>query len=197
MLWEKGLEKGQENSVLYLGPGAGAARWRVRGGERGTARGEAGLRCKVRAEAWGAVAAQMVRWSAHSSTFILCHSTAHGDSRVLHISLLINHIPSQPDLQLSVHHFIQLLNYLHNSFSTLAEEMCADRAAVGVRGRCDMTSTFPKAFPDPELQRRERFPAASNPDTLPCWAGALQTQKLTSQKSRSVTETWQWPACTH
>ena len=135
------------------------AKWRVRGGEAWGAGGrERRGRTEVQAgaEVWGAAAAQTVRWSARTCMFVLCHS--------LHISLLINHIPSQPDLQLSVCRFIQLLKYVRNCFCTLAEEMCTDQAGVGVRGGCDITPAFPKVLPDPELQNRERFPASSSPD---------------------------------
>lgn len=70
----RGLKRGRK-TVQYLGPGAGAEKWRVRGGGAGGAERRGRTEVQVRAEAWGAAAAQTVRWSARMCMFILCHST--------------------------------------------------------------------------------------------------------------------------
>lgn len=69
----------------------------------------------------------------------------------LHVSLLINHIPSQPHLQLSICPVVELWECVHNFFCSLANQMCTDQTGVGVRGGCDITPTLPKSLPDPEL----------------------------------------------
>lgn len=43
-------------------------------------RGRTGV--QLRAEVWGAAAAQTVRWSAHMCVCVLCHSTVQSDSLV-------------------------------------------------------------------------------------------------------------------
>lgn len=77
---------------------------------------------------------------------------------LLRVGLLIR----QPDLQLSLRLFMQLLERVINSFCTSAVQMSTDQAAES-EGGCDVAPAFPKALPDAELQKRERFPTASCP----------------------------------
>lgn len=95
MLWEKGLEKGQENPVQNLGPRAGAAKWRVRGG------GERGEQGDVGGGAGQGSGEQLQRRPGDGVHTRVCSFCATAPCTLtalfLHVSLLINHIPSQPD----------------------------------------------------------------------------------------------------